>query len=130
LFLSGKYIPHWAFYSSNKDTTAFLFNNFMPTSFGLSIILVRDSCYVTHFETVRGARDNYRYHPDSPYVSSANIRGRAHVILDRYPLPGSQPPVYGFVEFVSDDFYHKSVNGDSKKRVEYKGYFKASTNKL
>ena len=87
------------------------------------IVLSKDSCVVTHFESVRNGSPTFRNHPDSPYVSTAQVPGRYHVILHKYPVDLTGEPIYGFVEFTSNDFYANTVNGDIKKRVEYKGYF-------
>jgi hypothetical protein len=122
--LSG--MPCYAMAMYRDDTLSILMNPVLGGSFGFYIQKYKDSCWVSHVFSLHEERTGpYRLHSgDSLTKPGLIVPCRFTVILDKDQYKDKEL-VYGFVEGRSDDYYRKTDSGDTKARVEFKGYFRA-----
>jgi hypothetical protein len=86
-----------------------------------------DTCSVKYVFSIHEASIGpYKLHRDDSLTKPGlQVPCKFTVILNQASYKIDEP-VYGYVEAVSDDYYIKTDSGDTKARVEFKGYFKAT----
>jgi hypothetical protein len=125
--VTGKGMRQSAGYMYRKDSLSIVINSEMGTSFGVLIKNNKDSCTVSHGFSPRSSNaGTYKLDAaDSNYKPGLLVPCKFSLVLDRKEYAENEP-IYGYVECVSNDFFERTDSSDNRRRVEYKGYFKAT----
>jgi hypothetical protein len=123
-FIAGNGMPCYAVAMYEGDTLRMTLVPLLP-AFGINIQKYKDSCRVSYaFSIHEETTGPYRLHPtDSITRPGLVVPCRFTVIFDKTEYKNWEY-AYGFVEGVSDHYYIKTESGDTRARVEFKGYFR------